>query len=141
MTTAPAIEPTRIGDDPFPPEPKPVTVQEMMDFIFGEPTPTWALTDYADCFVYLRRAWKLGWRFRRFRNAAVQVHKPNGGGWHVLTARSCSDCYKYAKDGTCSHSSLIRQAGGIELCWRVLGNFDFSKPFVTNISRFAEQGE
>lgn len=132
MTTASAIP------NPFPSDPEPKTVQEMMDVVFGEPTPTWSLTDFSDCFVYLRRAWKIGWRFRRWRNAAIQVHKPNGGGWHVLTVDKCSDCYKYAKDGTCSHSEMIGRAGGLELVHRVLLQFDFSQDAAELLVKYQE---
>jgi hypothetical protein len=115
-----------VNDCTFPLEPEPKTVQEYMDAIFGEPTPTWSLTDFADCFVYLRRAFKYGWRFRKCHDLRfVAIHKPNGSGWHATDGVSCNCERRAFKADSCSHSEIARRAGGVEMISRVLSQFRF----------------
>lgn len=104
---------------------KTLKVGDHLAHIFRDPAPTIFLTPFSECFYFLSRAYRAGWRFRAV-SGGLEVKKPGGSGeWHRTDGERC-DCIGRRLIGQCSHAEVITGVGGVEVAVAVLRQFDFT---------------
>lgn len=99
------------------------TVEEMLDWIFIIP-PTWACTDFARAFVWMKRAHSIGWSFRDGTDPRfLCVRKPGSTDYHPTDGMTCNCLARLYGADSCSHSDLTKGLGPIEASRAVASQF------------------